>query len=70
MLLYQNMIIRESGKMKDALDHLITHEHQIPDKLAVIELKGMSFRFRYSLLHAKMKCTSLYMLFRLVRHHM
>lgn len=40
MLLYQNMIIRESGKMSDALDHLITHEHQIPDKLAVTELKG------------------------------
>ena len=34
------MIIRESGKMSDALDHLITHEHQIPDKLAVTELKG------------------------------
>lgn len=43
MLLYQNMIIRESGKMNDALDHLITHEHQIPDKLAVTELKGTSF---------------------------
>ena len=40
MLLYQNMIIRESGKMKEALDHLITHEHQIPDKLAVTELKA------------------------------
>lgn len=40
MLLYQNMIIRESGKMNDALDHLGTHEHQIPDKLAVTELKG------------------------------
>ena len=43
MLLYQNMIIRESGKMNDALDHLITHEHQIPDKLAVTELKGTFF---------------------------
>ena len=41
MLLYQNMIIRESGKLTEALEHLKNHEHQICDKLAVKELKGM-----------------------------
>lgn len=40
MLLYQNMIIRESGKLSDALEHLTTHERQITDKLAITELKG------------------------------
>ncbi|XP_046854398.1 N-alpha-acetyltransferase 15, NatA auxiliary subunit-like [Xenia sp. Carnegie-2017] len=41
MLLYQNMIIRESGKLSDALEHLTTHERQITDKLAITELKAL-----------------------------
>ena len=43
MLLYQNMIIRDSGKLIDALEHLKNHEHQICDKLTVKEMKGMDY---------------------------
>ena len=41
MLLYQNMIHRESGRKKEALDHLDKYENYITDKLQVKELKGM-----------------------------
>ena len=50
MLLYQNMIIRESGNLKEALDHLINHEHQICDKLAIKELKGIPVFLNYRLM--------------------
>ncbi|KAG1671753.1 N-alpha-acetyltransferase 15, NatA auxiliary subunit [Nymphon striatum] len=39
-LLYQNMVIRESGNLKDALSHLIKNEMQIFDQLSVMEIKA------------------------------
>lgn len=41
LLLYQNQVLREAGLFKEALDHLISYEKQICDKLAVEETKGM-----------------------------
>lgn len=40
LLLYQNQVLREAGLFKEALDHLITYEKQICDKLAVEETRG------------------------------
>ena len=40
MLLYQNMILRESGKKKEALQHLNDYSKFITDKLQVKELQG------------------------------
>ncbi|MCJ8733750.1 hypothetical protein PDJAM_G00227270 [Pangasius djambal] len=40
LLLYQNQVLREAGLFKEALDHLISYEKQICDKLAVEETKG------------------------------
>ncbi|XP_063227902.1 N-alpha-acetyltransferase 15, NatA auxiliary subunit [Bacillus rossius redtenbacheri] len=40
LLLYQNMVIQESGALKDALDHLELHSDQICDKLSVMETCG------------------------------
>lgn len=40
LLLYQNMVIRESGNLNDALFHLEKNDVQIFDKLSVLELKG------------------------------
>eukprot|EP00794_Sanderia_malayensis_P006947 gene6947-7727_t len=41
MLLYQNMILRESGKTKEALKHLIEYSKYITDKLQVKELQAL-----------------------------
>ncbi|XP_062856648.1 N-alpha-acetyltransferase 15, NatA auxiliary subunit a isoform X2 [Trichomycterus rosablanca] len=40
LLLYQNQVLREAGLFKEALDHLISYEKQICDKLAVEETRG------------------------------
>ncbi|XP_074849390.1 N-alpha-acetyltransferase 15, NatA auxiliary subunit isoform X2 [Carettochelys insculpta] len=40
LLLYQNQVLREAGLYKEALEHLVTYEKQICDKLAVEETKG------------------------------
>ena len=40
MLLYQNMILRESGKTRDALKHLTDFSKFITDKIQVKELQG------------------------------
>ena len=40
LLLYQNMILRESGRTRDALKHLIEYSKFITDKLQVQELQG------------------------------
>jgi len=42
LLLYQNMVIRESGKLQVALEHLERYEAQIVDKLTLQETKGIS----------------------------
>lgn len=41
LLLYQNQVLREAGLFKEALEHLITYEKQICDKLAVEETRGV-----------------------------
>lgn len=40
LLLYQNMVIQESGKLESALAHLEKNEDSILDKLAVNEIYG------------------------------
>jgi len=40
LLLYQNMVIQESGDHKAALEHLDTYEEQICDKLSLLETRG------------------------------
>lgn len=40
MLFYQNMILREQGKDKEALEHLEKFENFMTDKLKVQEIKG------------------------------
>lgn len=40
LLLYQNQVLQEAGLFKEALDHLISYEKQICDKLAVEETRG------------------------------
>ncbi|XP_052794232.1 N-alpha-acetyltransferase 15, NatA auxiliary subunit-like [Mya arenaria] len=40
LLLYQNLVIRESGKREDALAHLAKYETQIVDKQALLETRG------------------------------
>ena len=40
MLLYQNMILRESGKTRDAIKHLHDYSKFITDKVQVKELQG------------------------------
>ena len=40
MLLYQNMILRESGKTRDAIKHLTDYSKFITDKVQVKELQG------------------------------
>ena len=41
LLLYQNMVIQESGDHKAALEHLDTYEEQICDKLSLLETRGI-----------------------------
>ena len=41
MLLYQNMILRESNKKSEARKHLIEYSKFVTDKLQVKELQGM-----------------------------
>lgn len=50
LLLYQNQVLREAGLFKEALDHLISYEKQICDKLAVEETKGGSSKLHTSIL--------------------
>lgn len=45
LLLYQNQVMREAGFFKEALDHLISYEKQICDKMAVEETRGGFFSF-------------------------
>ncbi|PSN43189.1 N-alpha-acetyltransferase 15 [Blattella germanica] len=40
LLLYQNMVIQESGALKEALDHLTRYSDQICDKLSINETLG------------------------------
>ena len=40
LMLYQAMVIRESGRLSEALDHLDKYESQICDKVTVQEMKG------------------------------
>lgn len=40
LLLYQNMVIRESGTLEEALQHLEKYEEQISDKLSVLETRA------------------------------
>lgn len=40
LLLYQNTMLREQGKLQDALDHLQKYDNQIVDRLSVLETKG------------------------------
>lgn len=40
LLLYQNMVLRESGQLQEAFDHLTKFEAQIVDKLTLQETKG------------------------------
>jgi len=42
LLLYQNMVIQESGDCKAALEHLDTYEEQICDKLSLLETRGLN----------------------------
>jgi len=40
LLLYQNMVIQESGALKEALEHLNRYSDQICDKLSIKETLG------------------------------
>lgn len=40
LLLYQNMVIQESGNLKDAVSHLEQYQEQILDKLSILETLG------------------------------
>nr|CAD7392624.1 unnamed protein product [Timema cristinae] len=40
LLLYQNMVIQESGALEEALTHLDQHSEQICDKLSIMETWG------------------------------
>lgn len=40
LLLYQNMVVQESGDIEGALKHLDRYEHHIFDRLAVEETYG------------------------------
>lgn len=40
LLMYQNMVIRESGHLNEALNHLEKYEDQICDKLAILETRA------------------------------
>ncbi|XP_076045316.1 N-alpha-acetyltransferase 15/16 isoform X2 [Oratosquilla oratoria] len=40
LLLYQNMVLRESGKIDEAMKHLGTYENNICDKVTLQEIKG------------------------------
>lgn len=40
LLMYQNMILREAGMIKEALRHLDRYEEQIVDKMALQETRG------------------------------
>ena len=41
LLLYQNMVIQESGDYTAALEHLDKYEEQICDKLSLLETRGI-----------------------------
>ena len=43
LLLYQNMVIQESGDSNAALEHLDKYEAQICDKLSLQETRGLNF---------------------------
>ncbi len=43
------MVLRESGKYKDALDHIEKNESYIVDKLAVVSIKGRFEPLRLSM---------------------
>jgi len=43
LLLYQNMVIQESGDANAALEHLDKYEEQICDKLSLQETRGLNF---------------------------
>jgi len=40
LLLYQNLVLRESGALEEALDHLETYATSICDKVTLAELRG------------------------------
>lgn len=43
LLLYQNMVIQESGDIEQALKHLDTHSKQIFDKVTIQETYGILY---------------------------
>lgn len=45
MLLYQNMVIQESGECEQALKHLDKYSDQICDKVTVKETYGKLYNF-------------------------
>lgn len=52
LLVYENMILVESGKYEEALKHLGQHEDKIVDRLVVTETRGrvqFSFMESYAL---------------------
>ncbi len=40
LLLYQNMVLRESGRLQAALTHLEENDQQIANRLQLIEIRG------------------------------
>ena len=40
LMLYQAMVIREAGRLREALEHLDKYEAQICDKVTVQEMRG------------------------------
>ena len=41
LLLYQNMVLRESGQLNEALKYIEEYDQLICDKLSLKEIKGM-----------------------------
>ncbi|ELU08201.1 hypothetical protein CAPTEDRAFT_222736 [Capitella teleta] len=56
LILYQNMILFEAGKYKEALQHLESYDKQIVDRLAVQETKAKL----YMKLNRKEECIKVY----------
>jgi N-alpha-acetyltransferase 15/16, NatA auxiliary subunit len=43
LLLYQNMVLQESGALHEAIQHLDRYKDQICDKLSVLETYGEAY---------------------------
>ena len=62
LLLYQNMVIQESGDYKGALEHLDTYEEQICDKVTLMEIRGITQPVVFHLVGPVDKCSRLIVL--------